>query len=203
MTNQELVEYELTTLRASDATKQLAADLQEQVDDFEAIREAEEENARIFEESEKARVKEIEDVAKANQEFQDSVAQGFTDAISSADSFGDVLDNLKQKLIELAAQAIVSQIGGGAGGLGGLLTEFLPKFAGGGRPPVGRPFIVGDAGPEVMQLGQAGSVAPMSQVTFAAGSIVVQGGGNQSAASASQLAAAFGDQVSQALRRNR
>ena len=40
----------------------------------------------------------------------------------------------------------------------------LPGFAAGGRPPVGRPSIVGEKGPELFVPRQAGTIVPNNQL---------------------------------------
>ncbi len=106
---------------------------------------------------------------------------------SLADAAISVLNDLKRKLVEVALQrataGIGDKIGGFLGGLfgggkksgGGLFSgggggSGIPfgsvslgigsMFANGGRPPVGRPALVGERGPEIFVPRSSGTVIP-------------------------------------------
>ena len=112
---------------------------------------------------------------------------------SLAEAATGVLNNLKRQLVELAMQRAVSGIGnffgkalggifggrGGGGGFGGLFGGGMDKglipfqsgllgggigFANGGRPPVGRPSLVGEKGPELFVPNSAGTIIPNSKL---------------------------------------
>lgn len=80
-------------------------------------------------------------------------------------SFGDFARSVIQDLIkiELKAQA-TSLFKSAAGGLGGMLGSigslFGGFFADGGSPPVGKPSIVGERGPELFVPKTAGTIVP-------------------------------------------
>jgi len=77
-------------------------------------------------------------------------------------SFGDLAKSIIQDLIkiELKAQAtkLLSMIGGG-GGILSTIGSFL-GFAEGGNPPINKPSIVGEKGPELFIPRSAGTIIP-------------------------------------------
>jgi hypothetical protein len=80
-------------------------------------------------------------------------------------SFGDFAKSVIQDLIkiELKAQAtkLLTSMGGGGGGiLGAIGSLFGGFFADGGNPPVNKPSIVGERGPELFVPKTAGTVIP-------------------------------------------
>lgn len=100
-------------------------------------------------------------------------------------SFNDLAQSIVQDLIyiNLRAQAMSftkSLFSGGGGGLGGLLGSLLGGsggdasgpismidaafFADGGSPPVGKPSIVGERGPELFVPRTAGTIIPNNQL---------------------------------------
>ena len=125
-----------------------------------------------------------------------TVGQGMTSAfdalISGSENFGASLRNiasgvlkdiamqlLRIYVINQAINAISSFLGPKTGGFGGGV-KFNPKafsmpsfFADGGTPPVGRPSIVGERGPELFMPGVRGSVIPNNALGGGSTSVVV------------------------------
>ncbi len=122
---------------------------------------------------------------------EQSIVSNLTDAVNGTKTLGEaaigVLNNLKQKLIEVALQqataGIGNKIGGFLGGLfgggkksgGGLFSgsgkglastfsSGFKLFANGGRPPVGKASIVGERGPEIFIPKVGGNIIPNSQI---------------------------------------
>ena len=91
----------------------------------------------------------------------ESIASGVTDNITAAiqgtKSLGDaaksILNDLSSSLIKLGVNTLLSKIPG----FGGLP---ILGFANGGRPPVGRPSIVGEKGPELFVPKRSGTIIP-------------------------------------------
>ena len=91
----------------------------------------------------------------------ESIASGVTDNITAAiqgtKSLGDaaksILNDLSSSLIKLGVNTILSKIPG----FGGLP---ILGFADGGRPPVGKPSIVGEKGPELFVPKRSGTIIP-------------------------------------------
>ena len=92
------------------------------------------------------------------------------EAINGSQSFGQamnkVLGNLKNKLIDLALNNAISGLGnalsggkGFSGFLGGLFKER------GGPVSAGGAYVVGERGPEILQMGsKGGNIIPNSQI---------------------------------------
>jgi phage-related minor tail protein len=77
-------------------------------------------------------------------------------------SFGDFARSIIQDMLKIELKAAASKILSsifGAGGLGGFLGSIF-GFANGGQPPVGKPSIVGERGPELFVPKTAGTVVP-------------------------------------------
>ena len=136
---------------------------------------------------------------------EDGVVQGLTDAVmgtkSLAEAASGVLNKLKRQLVEVAMQRAVSGLGnavggflgnvfgggkksGGGGGIGGFIGGLFGKRASGGPVSAGGAYVVGERGPEILQMGsKGGSIIPNNKM---GGGIVnnitvnVDSSGNQS-----------------------
>lgn len=140
--------------------------------------------------------------------------------------FADLLSQLVSQLLQSAILKLIGGLfggllGGGFGG-GGILAGlgsggagsatggvFGGLFAAGGRPPVGRPSIVGERGPEIFVPDVAGLIVPNSGLSMAGGATIVNNftisapNGTISQASQRQMAARSGEAITRALNRNR
>lgn len=140
--------------------------------------------------------------------------------------FADLLSQLVSQLLQSAILKLIGGLfggllGGGFGG-GGILAglgsggagsatggAFGGLFAAGGRPPVGRPSIVGERGPEIFVPDVAGLIVPNSGLSMAGGATIVNNftisapNGTISQASQRQMAARSGEAITRALNRNR
>jgi len=97
------------------------------------------------------------------KEIADVIQNGITGAIMGAiDSSKTLSQSLSGILKQLGGILLNRGIGGFAvGGKGGSgLLGLLPGFANGGRPPVGRPSIVGERGPELFVPRSSGTIVP-------------------------------------------
>ena len=98
------------------------------------------------------------------------LVNNLTDAIMGAKSFGDamrgVLDNIKRQLIQLALNKAIQGIGKALmpkGGGGGFFSGLFGKRARGGPVSAGGAFLVGEKGPEILQMGsKGGNIIPNS-----------------------------------------
>jgi hypothetical protein len=98
------------------------------------------------------------------EQIGDSIATGITDALTDAaigaKTLGEaavgVLQNIGRQLMQLGINTLLFNVFGGAGGI----FKNLPTFAAGGRPPVGRPSIVGERGPELFTPSVSGTITP-------------------------------------------
>ena len=126
------------------------------------------------------------------QSVEDNLVQNLTDAVMGAQTLGDALSNvlkgLQRQLIEMAMQKAVGGIGGafsgflgnifGGGGGGGATslitdnvfstgfdTSGLFKKARGGPVSAGGAFLVGERGPEILQMGsKGGNIIPNNKI---------------------------------------
>ena len=106
------------------------------------------------------------------QSVRNDLVGGLREAINGSKSFGDaisgVLNNLKNKLIDLALNKAISGIGnalsGGKGFGGGFLSGLFGKERG-GSVSAGGAYVVGERGPEILQMGsKGGNVIPNSKI---------------------------------------
>ena len=104
---------------------------------------------------------------------RNDLVNNLTDAITEGKSFGDamknVLGNLKKRLVNLAIDRAISGIGrslSGGGGFGGFLGGlFGGRKERGGRVSAGGAFVVGERGPEILQMGsKGGNIIPNSAI---------------------------------------
>ena len=106
------------------------------------------------------------------ESVRNDLVSNLSDAITGAKSFGDamrnVLGNLKKKLLDLALNKAISGIGkalsGGEGFGGGFLSGLFGKERG-GPVSAGGAYVVGERGPELLQMGsKGGNIVPNSQL---------------------------------------
>ena len=131
--------------------------------------------------------------------IKSGVVDSIKGAIDGTKSLGEVaanvLSNIANKLLDIAVNmALFGAItgtgsggglfgglfggGGGGGGLGSVASNMnqyapLPGFAAGGTPPVGRPSLVGERGPELFMPGVRGSIIPNDAMGGGSTSVVV------------------------------
>lgn len=141
------------------------------------------------------------------QGFKEKLIQGFSQLLQQLAS------QLAQSLLMgLFKKLLGGALGGALGGGGGVGDAFGGYFASGGRPPVGRPSIVGERGPEVFVPDVAGLIIPNQGLAMAGmgGAPIINisftipaPGGTISQASQRQVAARTGEAITRALNRNR
>ena len=114
------------------------------------------------------KIKKIKDstdgVSDAFKQIGESIAQGvstaLTDAILQARTLGEaakgILNMIARQFLQLGINTLLFNVFGGSTGL----FKNLPTFANGGKPPVGRPSIVGERGPELFVPSSAGTIIP-------------------------------------------
>ena len=102
-----------------------------------------------------------------------TLSRGFEDSIvrfvqTGKLSFKDLFNSLIADFARAQAAKMLSGLFGGGGGGGGVAGSFFKNlfggfFAAGGMPPVNRPSIVGESGPELFVPRTAGTVVPNGQ----------------------------------------
>ena len=125
------------------------------------------------------------------QSIEQGIVSNLTDAVMGTKTLAQaaisVLNNLKRKLIEVAIQRAVSGIGER---IGGFLGNIFAKRANGGPVSAGGSYLVGEKGPEILQMGSrggniipnnaiGGGVTNMVTVNVDASGTSVQGNGSE------------------------
>ena len=106
----------------------------------------------------------LTDQAEIYKQIGDSIATGISDALTDAamgaKTLGEaavgVLQSIGRQLMQLGINTLLFNMFGGATGI----FKNLPTFAAGGRPPVGRPSVVGEKGPELFVPSSSGTIIP-------------------------------------------
>ena len=108
------------------------------------------------------------------KQIGDSIATGVSDALVGAiqgtktlgQAAKSILMDISSQLLRLGINTFLSSTFGG-------IFSSLPTFAAGGRPPVGRPSIVGEKGPELFIPSTAGTIIPNDKMGGMTNNIVV------------------------------
>ena len=104
-------------------------------------------------------------LSEAFTKIGDSIATGVSDALVGAiqgtKSLGDaarsILNDISSQLLRLGINTLLKGTGIG-------IFQSLTGFAAGGRPPVGRPSLVGEKGPEIFVPSTAGTIIPNDKI---------------------------------------
>ena len=105
-------------------------------------------------------------IKTAFEQIGDSIATGVSDALVGAiegtKSLGQaarsILQGIASDLLRLGVNTLLKSTGLG-------IFSNLTGFAAGGRPPVGRPSIVGERGPEIFVPSTAGTIIPNDKIS--------------------------------------
>ena len=148
--------------------------------------------------------KEMEKQKQLAREIGQTIEQGIKGAIMGAlDGSKSLSESLSGILRQLGGQFLSAGIGSiGRDGQKGTGLFGLLGFANGGRPPVGRPSIVGERGPELFVPDRAGTIIPNGAMGGASVTVNVDASGSSvegNADQASQLGKAIGIAVQQEL----
>lgn len=177
-------EIETTVNGQLDAKNKIVKTNQDLKKDADEIKEKEEENKKKAEELKK----EFEDIGK---EVRSGLVENLREAINGSQTFGQALGNvlskLKNRLLDIALDKAISGIGnilsGGKGFSGGFLGGLFGKERG-GPVSAGGAYVVGERGPEILQMGsKGGNVIPNSKIgggTVNNITVNVDASGNQS-----------------------
>ena len=131
-----------------------------------------------------------------------TISTGIVDALMNAQNatqaLGGMLEQVGKQLLQLGVNTALKALFPGAGLFGGLLG-----FANGGRPPVGRPSVVGERGPELFVPDRAGTILPngvgMGSTTITVNVDASETSADASSGSGAQLGKAIGLAVQQEL----
>ena len=156
----------LTAIRTDDNAAlvdeaiKLTGELFYQTELQETAAKTEAERKKIAEEAQAAQQKALEAYEKKLEEvdatFRNSVVDGIMAAVEGTKSLSDSLVGvIKQMARLILQQKLMNALKGFS------FTSFFGGFfADGGRPPVGRPSIVGERGPELFVPGRSGTIVP-------------------------------------------
>ena len=82
-----------------------------------------------------------------------AIVDSLMQAKSATEALSGVLNNVARQMLQLGVNTLLKSTGLG-------IFSALPGFANGGRPPVGRPSVVGERGPELFVPDRAGTILP-------------------------------------------
>ena len=96
--------------------------------------------------------------------IQNDIKEGIKGLIKGTSTLSDLLNNVADRFLDVALnQALFGSILGTKADKKGGLLGFL-NFADGGRPPVNRPSIVGEKGPELFVPRSSGNIIPNNKL---------------------------------------
>ena len=128
------------------------------------------ENLEKAEEAAKALDRKFEQIGES---IEDGIVQNLADAVEGTQTLAEaavnVLNQLKRKLIEVAIQNAISGLN-----IGGEVGDFFKDVfkAEGGPVNRGRPYIVGERGPEMFVPNTSGSIVPNNSLGGGGASVV-------------------------------
>ena len=93
-----------------------------------------------------------------NITIQNDIKEGIKGLIKGTSTLGDMLNKVADRFLDLALNQGLFGNAGGKTITGGLFK--MLGFANGGRPPVGKPSIVGEKGPELFVPRSSGTIVP-------------------------------------------
>ena len=150
------------------ASKTLAEEMGQDFDKLEKaeqrrITNAVKNNMLLKEQAENAKAV-VDAFESISQSIGTDIKDGIAGLIKGTSTLGDLLNNVADKFLDLALnQALFGDVLGAGGKKGGGILGFL-GFARGGRPPVGKPSIVGEKGPELFVPRSSGTIVPNNKL---------------------------------------
>lgn len=125
---------------------------------------------------ERERAKQAKVLNDLYQQVGNTVSTAIVDSLMQAKSvteaLGGALQNIGRQLAQLGINTLLKSTGLG-------IFSALPGFANGGRPPVGRPSIVGERGPELFVPSRSGTIIPNHAMGGASVTVNVDASGSQ------------------------
>jgi len=97
-----------------------------------------------------------------NRTIQNDIKEGIKGLIKGTSTLGDLLNNVADRFLDIALNQGLFGNAGGKTITGGLFK--MLGFADGGRPPVNRPSIVGEKGPELFVPRSSGNIIPNNKL---------------------------------------
>ena len=106
----------------------------------------------------KAATETLDAFDKLKSTIQSDIKDGIKGLIKGTSTLADLASNVADRFLDIALNQALYGNAGGQTVTGGLF-KFL-GFANGGRPPVGRPSVVGEKGPELFVPDRSGTIIP-------------------------------------------
>ena len=155
-------EIEIEMQKIREAVKEIKGE--EATLDEKAIRDQLQKNKDLDKELQLTR--QIEDAFQSlSDSINNDIKNGIAGLIRGTSTLGDMLNNIANKFLDLALnQALFGSILGSGGEKGGGILGAIGLFANGGRPPVGKPSIVGERGPELFVPRSSGTIVPNNKL---------------------------------------
>jgi len=187
---------------ADAASESVFNNIQDQLDAQEAAGKAIADELNRADENSKKLKDTSDQLTTVMQGIGQTISTGIVDALMEAknvsEALGNVLNNVARQLLQLGVNSLLQVAFPGSS-----LFSALPGFANGGRPPVGRPSVVGERGPELFVPDRAGTILP-NGVGMGSTTITVNVDASETSADASsgqgaQLGKAIGLAVQQEL----
>ena len=104
----------------------------------------------------------VEAFQNINTTIQNDIKQGIAGLIKGTSTLSDLLNNVADRFLDIALNQGLFGNAGGKTITGGLFK--MLGFADGGRPPVNRPSIVGEKGPELFVPRSSGNIIPNNKL---------------------------------------
>ncbi len=110
--------------------------------------------------------KQADEAMSAAHEMGWAFSSAFEDAVIGGKNLSEVLHGIESDILRIVLRKSITEPVGnwisGAISSGGIFSAIgsIFGFAGGGRPPVGRPSMVGENGPELFVPDSAGTIVP-------------------------------------------
>ena len=134
---------------------------------------------------------------KLKSTIQNDIKDGIKGLIKGTSTLADLARTVADRFLDMSLNLMLFGNAGGQTVTGGLFK--LLGFANGGRPPVGRPSVVGEKGPELFVPDRSGTIIPNNQLGGSTNVVVnVDASGSSVEGDAGQ-AEQLGNAISQAI----
>ena len=154
LTNEESKLFTLANLTLLSVEEQITANEQ----NFEKLRK----NTLEARKLQNAANETVDAFENLNTTIQNDIKQGIAGLIKGTSTLSDLLNNVADRFLDIALNQGLFGNAGGKTVTGGLFK--LLGFADGGRPPVNRPSIVGEKGPELFVPRSSGNIIPNNKL---------------------------------------
>ena len=152
------IEDELKLERARETVTSIEAQVTANKKNFEALKNNTLETRKL----QNAANETVDAFEKLQTNVQNDLKQGIAGLIKGTSTLSDMLNKVADRFLDIALNQALFGNAGGKTVTGGLFKLF--GFANGGRPPVGRPSIVGERGPELFVPRTSGTIVPNNKL---------------------------------------